>query len=82
MDLIQISALVIGVLAFLYMFKDQMYKMFSSFFKKKDRETSVKVERSDVDTIKELLDFRSSYAENSIVYLKLTEVIQALLKNE
>lgn len=67
-------ALIVGILAFAYMFKDQIFKLIPKSIPK------MMNGNKQEDTIKDLLDFRSSYEKNSVVYVKLTEVIQALLK--
>lgn len=73
----QLSAIGVAMLAVLYMFKDSILKTFT-----KVSGGSVSMKSDDSQAIKDLLDFRSRYNKGSLVYSKLTEVIEALLNKD
>lgn len=73
----QLSAIGVAIVALLYMFKDPLIKTFT-----KISGSSLPVKSDDSQAIKDLLDFRSRYNKGSLVHVKLTEVIEALLNKD
>jgi hypothetical protein len=79
LSITQLLAISIAIAALVYMFKDTIIATFKNF---KNVDISTTPKADDSQSIKELLDFRGRYTKGSLVYSKLTEVIEALLNKD
>lgn len=76
----QIAAIVLGFCATLFIYKDKLKNV---FMKVAPVSKSQNKQPSNQDSIlRNLLDFRSNFEKDGLVYNKLTETIELVLKEE
>lgn len=76
LNVTQLVAIGIALASFVYMFKGNLLSLMPKF------KSGTATTQDDARSIKELLDFRSKYSKGTLVYSKLTEVIEALLNKD